>query len=193
VLAWQSIKAMMFFDGIVNTPEEEISLCMHRANSSRNGDATSVQGRASCLLRVGTHALSMGIKPLMYAGYWSASQVSVAMVSSMDPDDPGFRTYAMTHPDEAKAVVMLIENEELRERNLRLLDKVPLCALVSPVTQAVQVLKAAGGIIHPGVYYQNDPFLPIFAHLAEVASEVGCSQELVGALKDGPDLIKVNF
>lgn len=183
-----------FWDGIVSTPEEEVALCLQRVHSSHHGDATSLEGRAWCLLRVGTHAAGIGVKPLMYSGYWATQKATLALLPSLfDSTDPSFRQFSRENPDEAKVIAALLQSNELLERNVALVDGVLWCALVSPITQTVQVLKAAGGLFHPGAYFKNDPFVPIFAILESVAREVGCSQELVDAFHDGANLIKVKL
>lgn len=84
---------------------------------------------------------------------------------------------------------MFIENEELVERNERDISYLPLCALVAPISQVVQTIKAVSGVVYPGAYYQHDPFIEIFANLAKVACDVGCSTELIGCFGIGSDLI----
>jgi hypothetical protein len=83
----------------------------------------------------------------------------------------------------------LKDNPEIVQRLQREMNSMPLCALVSPFSQLFQTVKAAGGIIYPGIYYQNDPFVPVFQVLTDTAIEVGCSQELVECFLEGSKII----
>ena len=179
-----------FFDGAVNTGAEELSLCLEKVDAPEGyADSDSIKGRASCLVRTGTHAVGIVAKPLYYAGFWGLSQASMAMLPALDTDSDSFREYSKEHEAEAKVLRALIEHEELQERQGAMLGSVPSAALAASLSQTVQLTRSLGGVIHPGLYYKTDPFVAIFRQLAAVAREVGCSIELVAAFEEGTDLI----
>jgi len=177
-----------FFDAIVVSPSEELRLPFEKIDSNGYDSILSVQGRVACLGRLVTHAIGIPIKPLYYMGFWVSTRMSISLIPSLPKDalqGKGFEDYQREYPDEARVVQTLVEHPELLQRLGREVSSAPYCALVSPFSQTAQVLKSLLGIIHPGFYYQHDPFITIFQSLAEQANTVGCSTELIDALNDG--------
>ena len=177
-----------FFDAIVVSPSEELRLPFEKIDSNGYDSVLSVQGRVACLLRTITHTIGIPIKPLYYMGFWVSTRMSISLIPSLPKDamqGKGFEEYQKEYPDEAKVVQTLVDHPELLQRLSREVSSAPYCALVSPFSQTAQLLKSILGIIHPGFYYQHDPFISIFQSLAEQAKALGCSKELTEALDDG--------
>jgi len=186
-----STTGFSFFDGVVNSPGEELALVGSRMNSNHYDSALSLQGRAGCLLRVVSHSACIPLKPLYYFGYYGLAQMSICVMPSMRQalDAPEFAEYNEKNREEAAAIRVLADNPELLHRYEREVRLLPLCAVVAPISQTMQVLKAVGGVLYPALYYQHDPFIAIFASLSSTARSVGCSEELVDCLEMGSSLL----
>jgi len=177
-----------FFDAIVISPSEELKLPFEKIDSNGYDSIFSVRGRVACLFRTITHAIGIPFKPIYYIGFWASTKMSISLIPSLPKDalkGKGFEEYQKEYPDEARVIQTLVDNPELLERLEREVSSAPYCALVSPFSQTAQVFKSVLGIIHPGFYYQHDPFITIFQNLSKQAKELGCSSELVDALEDG--------
>lgn len=178
-----------FFDSVSLRYNDEINLSLIRRDSDHYDSVLSLRGRVCSFGRTITHALGIGLKPLYYLGFYVLSRQSVAILRYIPRDALEQDPHLREHQDELRLVRSLIDNPELVERVKRELNGMPLCALVAPFTQTVQVLKSVLGIFHPGLYYQHDPFIAIFAQLAAIAKEVGCSAELCKEFDKGSAVI----
>ena len=178
-----------FFDSISLAAMDEINLSLSRRDSDHYDSPLSIKGRACCLMRTVSHALGIGLKPLYYLGFYVLSRQSIAFIRYIPREQLENDIRLREHADELRLIRSLIDNPELVERVKRELSGMPLCALVAPFSQTLQVLKSALGIIHPGLYYQHDPFLSVFAQLTITAKDVGCSPEMITELELGSVII----
>ena len=145
------MSAPSFFDSISLAYKDEFNLSLIRRDSDHYDSPLSIRGRVCCVARTITHALGIGLKPLYYLGFYILSRQSVAILRYIPRDALEQDPHLREHQDELRLVRALIDNPELVERMKRELNGMPLCALVAPVSQTVQVLKSALGIVHPGL------------------------------------------
>ena len=182
---------MSFFDAIALTPMDEMNIAFSRVDSNGYDGVLSIRGRGACVLRTITHVLGIPLKSLYYIGYYLLSDLSMRLIRIFPID--ALDNDRVMAPNEVRGIRVLIDNPELLDRFRREIRAMPLCAIISPLSQTIQALKSVLGIIYPGFYYQTDPFYSIFRCLTEVAKNVKCSAELIDCLDRGSDIIHEKF
>ena len=182
--------AITFFDHTKINGREELDIITSRVDAEEDvAEFFSIKGRMYCSCRVITHAMSVGLKPLYYVGLFTLFKLNSCLYTQMLDGETIERMAAGLEHTEALVLRQLVANPALVDRFERYSGNILNAALVSPLSQLCQCVKALTGIIHPGAYYKNDPFISLFRFLASYAKKLGISCELQDCFENGSVII----
>lgn len=162
--------------------KEELIMATQKVRSEGLDKFSSLRGRGVCIMKFASHAAGVISKPMCYL----ASIISVMALKVIINID-GIKEKLKEDPsEESTALRDIIEagknDSEFVDRFISTYTSSAI--LAAPFGQLLLMCKAALGIIHPGIYFRNDQIAPHLKELATIASEVGCSQELIKSLKN---------
>lgn len=183
-----TMASLTFFDYISGDAKDEIKTSCQRSHSEKLNQFGSLKGRAICILRIGTHAASIILKPLVYIAILIFAKL-MPVILKLVPKDK----YQEAFKEKADDFKVILATPALMENIQRDAMKVAGCILVAPISQTIQLTKAFLGILHPGIYFKDNKLIPHLKELSDVAKKTNCSPKLVDSLRNGAPIIHKSF
>lgn len=182
-----------FFNYSARNFGEEIRSGFLKAPSTEGlGHFCSLRGRAVCAYRTFAHAVGCIAKPIIYRSISSESHQAVQTwrhLSRLTQDEVNqlnhqtrFKWDPVTYAGNPEWIQRMEERSHY--------DRFCQVAPAMPLNQAIQMVRASLGVIHPGIYFENDLLDLHVKALAIDAKEAGCSLDLIDRLERGSAVIR---
>lgn len=178
-----------FFDYLVSSPMLEIQAAFDRTDAAEDlGNFGSLHGRAVCLLRIATHTASIVLKPVFYLSLAITNMIVIQLIFlGIMPNEPHNKAVGID-----KDVLIFENNPELKSRMFASLNDLMLTAPAAILSQIIQTVKAALGVLYPGIYFRKDELSPLLHRVARIARDVHCQQDLIEELEKGAEAITLD-